>query len=165
MRPGLYDCKHIKFFYTFRVGKGCTFKLKKFPRWLWYKLPVQGLEHCSRQFFRLQVLEGRILPLQQEVGSMQLRCCGRLQSGHTSNGRLIHCKGLELAHSFSLPVVDKCSTTWAWCACCPLSVILNHVLVSSLSGTYLPFTLAFQSGHTLSGKTMGLVKFLLSRIC
>lgn len=147
------------------MGRGCNFKLKKFPRWFWYKLPVQGLEHCCRQFFRLQVLEDGILPLQQEVRSMQLCCCGKLQSGRSSNGRLIHCKGLELVHSLSPPVVNKCSTTWAWCARCLLSGILNDVLVSSLGGTYLPLTLAVQSGHTLNGKTMGLVKFLISRIC
>lgn len=51
------------------------------------------------------------------------------------------CKGLDLAHSLSPPTVSQCCTAWAWCACCLFSVTLNHRLISSLGGTYLPFKL------------------------
>lgn len=126
-------------------------------------------------FHKLQAWGKRwVLLVTHGMEGVQLHCTGQLQSGCTGHGVLLHCKGLGLLHSFCPPAVSRLVTAWAWCAYCLFLVTLNHALVSSLYGTYLPLTLVHCTAwppsewwNPLSGLiSHGLdLNFLLSRAC
>lgn len=63
----------------------------------------------------------------------------KLQNESYSNRELLHLPGAGSWAHFSSPLINKCCATWAWY--CLFSVTSNHVLVSFLGGTYLPFDL------------------------
>lgn len=64
----------------------------------------------------------------------------QLQGGSAGREGPSHCRRWVLC-TLPLLAVSKGCTAWAWCACFLFLATLNHNLVSSLGGTYLPFNL------------------------